>query len=101
MASCPRSPREWRTGSRDVPEYVYALCRDAIESSRGMVAKVIDERGLDGPALFSWPDGTTPTVRTMLLDMIEEYARHTGHADLLREVVDGRVGEGAPDDFTF
>ena len=92
---------EWRTGSRDVPEYVYALWRDAIESSRGMVAKVIDERGLDGPALFSWPDGTTPTVRTMLLDMIEEYARHTGHADLLREVVDGRVGEGAPDDFTF
>jgi hypothetical protein len=37
----------------------------------------------------------------MLLDMIEEYARHTGHADILREVVDGRVGEGAPEDFTF
>ena len=29
--------------------------------------------------------------------MIEEYARHTGHADILREAVDGRVGEGAPD----
>jgi hypothetical protein len=37
----------------------------------------------------------------MLLDMIEEYARHTGHADVLREAVDGRVGEGAPEDFTF
>jgi Protein of unknown function (DUF664) len=35
----------------------------------------------------------------MLLDMIEEYARHTGHADLLRESVDGLVGEGAPGDF--
>jgi Protein of unknown function (DUF664) len=28
--------------------------------------------------------------------MIEEYARHTGHADLLREFVDGLVGESAP-----
>jgi hypothetical protein len=31
--------------------------------------------------------------------MIEEYARHTGHADLLREHVDGVTGEGAPQDF--
>jgi hypothetical protein len=92
---------EWRTGSQDPPEGVYAMWRDAIERSREMVAKVIAERGLDGPALFSWPDGSTPTVRTMLLDMIEEYARHTGHADLLREAVDGRVGEGAPEDFAF
>jgi hypothetical protein len=37
----------------------------------------------------------------MLLDMIEEYARHTGHADILREAVDGRVGEDAPKDFAF
>jgi hypothetical protein len=50
---------------------------------------------------FTWPDGRTPTVRDMLLDMIEEYARHTGHADVLREAVDGRVGEGAPEDCTF
>jgi hypothetical protein len=28
--------------------------------------------------------------------MIEEYARHTGHADLIRESIDGLVGEGAP-----
>jgi hypothetical protein len=35
----------------------------------------------------------------MLLDMIEEYARHTGHADLLRESVDGLVGESAPREF--
>jgi hypothetical protein len=28
--------------------------------------------------------------------MIEEYGRHTGHADLLREAVDGRVGEDPP-----
>jgi hypothetical protein len=29
-------------------------------------------------------------------DLIEEYGRHTGHADLLREAVDGVVGEDPP-----
>ncbi|WP_405779449.1 DinB family protein [Streptomyces sp. NBC_00859] len=92
---------EWRTGALDSPDDVYAVWRDAVERSRELVAQVVKERGLDGPAAFTWPDGRTPTVRDMLLDMIEEYARHTGHADLLREAVDGRVGEGAPKDFTF
>ena len=92
---------EWRTGALDTPGDVYALWRDAVERSREVVAAVINERGLDGPASFTWPDGRTPTVRAVLLDMIEEYARHTGHADMLREAVDGRVGEGAPEDFTF
>ncbi|MGY0007646.1 DinB family protein [Micromonospora sp. I033] len=91
---------EWRTGALDFPDDVYALWREAVERSRKLVAEVIRERGLDGPASFTWPDGRTPTVRAMLLDMVEEYARHTGHADILRESVDGRVGEGAPADFT-
>ena len=90
---------EWRTGALDPPDDVYALWRDAVARSRALVTDVITERGLDGPASFAWPDGRTPTVRDMLLDMIEEYARHTGHADILREAVDGRVGEGAPEDF--
>ena len=92
---------EWRTGALDSPEDVHAVWRDAVERSRELVAKVIKERGLDGQASFTWPDGRTPTVRAMLLDMIEEYARHTGHADVLREAVDGRVGESAPADFSF
>jgi uncharacterized damage-inducible protein DinB len=92
---------EWRTGAADTPEEVYAVWRAAVDRSRVLVADVIEERGLDGPASFTWPDGRTPTVRDMLLDMIEEYARHTGHADLLREAVDGRVGEGAPEEFTI
>ena len=92
---------EWRTGAQDPPAEVYALWQRAAERSRELVAEVIEKRGLDGPSSLTWPDGRTPTVRDMLLDMIEEYARHTGHADILREAVDGRVGEGAPEDFTF
>lgn len=92
---------EWRTGASDSPDDVYALWRAAVDRSRELVSEVIKERGIDGPASFTWPDGRTPSVRDMLLDMIEEYARHTGHADILREAVDGRVGENAPKDFTL
>ncbi len=38
-------------------------------------------------------DGTSLALREVLVHMIEEYARHCGHADLLRELVDGRVGQ--------
>ncbi|MEV1332869.1 DinB family protein [Micromonospora costi] len=38
-------------------------------------------------------DGTTISLRELLVHMIEEYARHNGHADLLRELIDGRIGQ--------
>ena len=34
-----------------------------------------------------------PTMRWILVHMIEEYARHCGHADLIREAIDGRTGD--------
>lgn len=37
--------------------------------------------------------GVTLSLRYVLTHMIEEYARHNGHADLLREAIDGAVGE--------
>src|SRR5215207_3765635 len=33
------------------------------------------------------------SLRTILVHMIEEYARHNGHADLLRQAIDGRTGQ--------
>ncbi|QPP10600.1 DinB family protein [Streptomyces bathyalis] len=38
-------------------------------------------------------EGEPLTLRDVLVHMIEEYARHNGHADLLRERIDGRVGQ--------
>ncbi|WP_460849180.1 DinB family protein [Nocardioides ultimimeridianus] len=38
-------------------------------------------------------DGETASIRDIVVHMIEEYARHCGHADLLRECIDGRVGQ--------
>lgn len=46
----------------------------------------LDFVGVDGA-------GTPISLRELLVHMIEEYARHNGHADLLRERIDGRVGE--------
>jgi len=92
---------EWKSASGDSLEELYSLWRAAVQRSRHLLDEVIRERGLDGSASFSWPDGRTPTVRAMVLDMIEEYARHTGHADLLREQVDGLVGEGPPASFSW
>jgi len=49
--------------------------------------------GLDRPAAKGWPDGRVPNIRWILVHMIEEYARHNGHADLIRESTDGETGE--------
>jgi uncharacterized damage-inducible protein DinB len=38
-------------------------------------------------------DGSTIPLRSVLVHMVEEYARHCGHADLLRERIDGRTGQ--------
>jgi uncharacterized damage-inducible protein DinB len=43
--------------------------------------------------VYTYRDGETITLRELLLHMVEEYARHCGHADLLRECVDGRTGQ--------
>lgn len=39
------------------------------------------------------PEGGRHTLRRTIVHMIEEYARHCGHADLLREVIDGTTGD--------
>lgn len=41
----------------------------------------------------------TVSLRRLLYDLVEEYGRHTGHADLLREAVDGLTGEDPPHDW--
>jgi hypothetical protein len=74
-----------------------ARWQDAVARSRTMVDSAIAAGGLDQPAAFTWPDGRTPTLRRLVMDMIEEYARHVGHADLIRESVDGLTGEDPGD----
>lgn len=88
---------EWRTAAEDAPEQLYALWQESVTRARANLARALAADDLGQSVHVSWPDGRSPSVRRMLVDMIEEYARHTGHADLLREAVDGLVGEDPPD----
>jgi hypothetical protein len=87
---------EFTSAASDPPEQLYALWDDAVERSRAALAAAIDDGGLDQQAHVSGPDGVHASLRRLVCDLIEEYGRHTGHADLLREAVDGRVGEDPP-----
>jgi hypothetical protein len=84
---------EWRTAAEDRPEQLMSQWQAAVARSRTLVAEAITEGGLDRLASYTSRDGRNPSLRRLLMDMIEEYARHVGHADLIRESVDGLVGE--------
>ncbi|MFD7659516.1 DUF664 domain-containing protein [Actinosynnema sp. NPDC059797] len=75
---------------------MYALWRAAVARSRAAWARVLAEGGLDRPSAFVTRSGESPALRRGLVDLHDEYARHVGHADLLREAVDGLVGEDPP-----
>ena len=88
--------------SQDVPDAEWlgavadpALVDDAWQTWRGEVAfaeKFVADSPDLGVKSFN-QDGTSTSLRSVLVHMIEEYARHCGHADLLRERIDGRVGQ--------
>jgi len=84
---------EWHSAAEDSPEQLRAMWEESVGRSREAVAKAMAGGGLDQPAHRTWPDGRAPSLRWILLHMIEEYARHNGHADLIRESVDGETGE--------
>ncbi len=84
---------DWRSATTDSPEQLYALWQDAVARSRSLVAEALADGGLGQLSRRTWPDGRAPSLRRILIDLIEEYARHVGHADLIREAVDGLVGE--------
>ncbi len=87
---------EWHSAAEDSPEQLMTLWQDAVARSRSAVAEALTDGGLEQLARGTSPDGPTPSLRRILIDLIEEYARHAGHADLIRESVDGLVGEDPP-----
>ena len=71
-----------------------AVVADAWEAWRAEVAharEVYD--GMDDLGALVGPEGKQAELRDIIVHMIEEYARHCGHADLLRECIDGRTGQ--------
>ena len=70
-----------------------------MDRNRRRIDAAIADGGLGQLVDASDPHGRHASLRRVICDLIEEYGRHTGHADLLREAVDGRVGEDPPEDW--
>ncbi len=81
---------EFRTALDLEPEELRDRYRKACADSRAVVAQA---DSLDQPAVVRQRSGEPCDLRWVVLHMIEETARHAGHADLLREAIDGVVGE--------
>ncbi|MEV6104794.1 DinB family protein [Streptomyces sp. NPDC051940] len=84
---------EWETAADDSAKELFQLWEDSVARSDATIAKALETGGLDQLGNFTNSRGESPTLRYIILVMIEEYARHVGHADLLRENVDGVTGE--------
>jgi uncharacterized damage-inducible protein DinB len=99
MAGEDAPPLYWTDGEADVewtgaigdPEVV-AQAWDAWRGEVGYAERYVNGSG-DLGTRGTMRDGTTISLREVLVHMIDEYARHCGHADLLRERIDGRVGQ--------
>ena len=92
----PSSDWSFTSAADDEPEYLYALWDGAVRRSNERMQKALDEGGLDFATAIDNGHGQKASLRRLLCDFIEEYGRHTGHADLIREAIDGRVGEDPP-----
>lgn len=87
---------EFTTAADDSPADLYTRWDDAVARSRATLDKALADGGLDQLSRLAREDGSRASLRRLVCDLIEEYGRHTGHADLLREAVDGRTGEDPP-----
>ena len=91
-ASAPwEQDRDWEfhTAENDDPDALRTLYRDACARSRSAIATT----DLDALSAGRDREGRQWNLRWVLTHLIEETARHNGHADLLREAVDGVVGQ--------
>jgi hypothetical protein len=80
---------DWRTAADDEPADLYGRWQAAVDRSRERFAEAAAWQVGSRPA-------EAPSLTYILVNMIEEYARHNGHADLIRESIDGLVGQDPP-----
>ena len=86
---------DWHSAVDDTPEQLRALLTTTVAASRRIIAEALrSPEGLDALAARPSRDpDRRPNLRWVVVHLLEEYARHNGHADLIRESIDGQVGE--------
>ncbi|WP_156755192.1 DinB family protein [Actinokineospora pegani] len=103
LAEVERDWRDWVTPGEPTPRLYEAGDFDGAAGDQALVdsafADLAREQAATDALLAEWPDlGARAgkddiAIRELWVHRIEEYARHCGHADLLRECVDGRTGQ--------
>jgi uncharacterized damage-inducible protein DinB len=85
---------EWTSFASDSGDELRRRWAESVERSRRVVAALLasEDQPL-GETHPAWGGQARVSLRWVLVHMIEEYARHNGHADLLREAIDGQTGE--------
>lgn len=79
---------EMHSAAGDTPKQLFDQYGESCARSRAVTASA----SLDQLSVDSRGDGSHWSMRWILVHMIEEYARHCGHADFIRESIDGEVG---------
>ena len=85
---------EWQNHAGSSGDELRALWDERVAHSRRVVERRL-EAGADALSAThsTWGGQGRVSLRWVLMHMLEEYARHNGHADLLREAIDGATGE--------
>ena len=86
---------DWASAAADSGDYLRALWAERVKQSNAVVAAQLgkgEAAALSEPHP-AWGGQGRASLRWVLVHMIEEYARHNGHADLIRESIDGQAGE--------
>lgn len=81
---------EFRSTAHQETGQLQSRYRQACDRSRKVL---VNAAGLDQLSVRALRDGRHFSLRWVLLHLVEETARHAGHADFLREAIDGTVGE--------
>jgi hypothetical protein len=86
---------EWTSAADDTGDALRALWAERAGRSRALVeARLAPGEGAAlSHAHSAWGGQGRASLRWVLVQMIEEYARHNGHADLIRQSIDGQTGE--------
>jgi uncharacterized damage-inducible protein DinB len=81
----------WYIGPEDtLGGLVAALHDQAVVTREVVTTHELDELGRPGPR---WDGGDPPTLERVLFHLVQEYARHVGHIDVVAELASGAVGE--------
>jgi uncharacterized damage-inducible protein DinB len=87
-AAAPDEDFDGATADPSVVQEAWAAWREEVAFAEAFLDAAPD---LD--LMGAMRDGSPVPLRDVVVHMVEEYARHCGHADLLRECIDGRVGQ--------